>query len=370
MALEMTIELPNGRKIGPDEPCFIVAEIGQNHQGDAYTALRLITMAHEAGVDAVKLCKRHIPSDLTRAAYNAPYPGPQSFGPTYGKHREALELSIEEYTHLQERMRYNEYPEVFFATACDQKSVDKLEEHIKPPMYKIASRDLDNLPLIEYVARLGKPVVLSTGMARSEREIELALDAVHRDRYTGGPPVVLMHCVSKYPLPDDEAMLSQIDRLRKEFGCLVGYSDHTIGIHIGQAAVQSGAVMIEKHITLARAMPGTDHAGSLEPDGLKKFVRNIRATYRATWDSPIDQTEIEANRRKLGRSLVSARAIRPGETITEDMLCLKSPGDGIRWVQRDRVVGHVARVLIPADVTIQNSDVMSKTPETPIHTGP
>ncbi len=365
----MKIELPNGRKIGSDEPCFIVAEIGQNHQGDAYTALRLITMAHEAGVDAVKLCKRHIPSELTRAAYNAPYPGPQSFGPTYGKHREALELSIEEYAHLQERMRYNRYPEMFFATACDQKSVDELEEHIKPPMYKIASRDLDNLPLIDYVARLGKPIVLSTGMHGCISEIRKGIDAVRRHHNR----LVVMHCESKYPLPDAEACLALIPIYRRSFDVLVGYSDHTVGIHASQFARAMGAVMIEKHITLARCMHGTDHAGSLEQEGLRKFVRNIRFVDEQLYARKLvirDYDAIETNRKRLGRSLVSARAIRPGETITEDMLCLKSPGDGIRWADRSQIVGHVARVLIPADVTIQNSDVMSKTPEAPIHTGP
>ncbi|MHC4181609.1 MAG: N-acetylneuraminate synthase family protein, partial [Planctomycetota bacterium] len=160
-----TIELPNGRKIGPGEPCFIVAELGQNHQGDVYTAVRMLKMAHEAGVDAVKLCKRDIDSDLTRAAQMEPYTGPQSFGPTYGEHRRALELSADDYKHLKERMRYNEWPEILFSTVCDQKSADEVEAAIDPPLYKIASRDLDNLPLLDHVASFCKPMILSTGMA-------------------------------------------------------------------------------------------------------------------------------------------------------------------------------------------------------------
>jgi len=351
------ITLPNGRKIGPGQPCFLVAEIGQNHNGDVYTALRLAGEAAKAGFDAVKLCKRHLPGEMTLAMANEPYSGPQSFGPTYGRHREFLELPIADYKHLQERIRYNGWDLALFATACHPVSVDELEREIDPPLYKVASRDLDNLPLIERIARTGKPIVLSMGMARGPEEIGAALNTIlpHHDQ------IVLCYCVSKYPTPDEDTFLGALADLREMFGVLVGFSDHSVGIHLAQAAAVLGAVYIEKHVTLARAMKGSDHAASLEQAGMEKLVRNIRSVERSMrgqlWGAL--SREVQRNRRRLGRSIVSARMIRAGETITEDMLCLKSPGDGIPWAKREKLLGQKARRIVPADMTLVWEDVMA-----------
>lgn len=338
-----------GRKIGPQEPCFIVAEIGQNHQGDVYQAVRLLKAAHDAGCDAVKLCKRDIPSDLTRAARDAPYSGPQSFGATYGQHREALELSAAEYRHLKDRMRYNEWPEVLFASACDRKSVDVLEEAINPPLYKVASRDLDNLPLLDYLARLNKPLFVSAGMAR-QGDIFAALNTIYRHHNK----VVLLVCTSEYPTPAEHVGLNRIREYREQHGCLVGWSDHTTGIVAAQAAATLGAVVVEKHLTLSRAMRGTDHAASLEPDGMARLVRNIRLIEEMRHSPLLDFD----TRHKLGRSIVSARDIQPGEVIEESALCLKSPGSGLPWYDRGKLIGKSARRFIPADSTLQLSDVL------------
>ena len=349
----MQIELPNGRKIGDGQPCFVVAEIGQNHNGDVYTATRLMAAAHDAGADAVKFCKRHIPSDLTREARNAPYTGRNAFGPTYGTHREALELSPENYAHLLSRSIYNEWPAVFFSTACDKRSVDDLEKAIDPPMYKVASRDFDNLPLLEHIARLDKPVVLSHGFH----------DAI-------GPPletirqyhdqIVVLCCTSEYPCPEEHVGLDGLAEMRKRYGVLVGLSDHTPGIVAAQAASCLGACMVEKHLTLSRAMQGTDHACSLEPKGLQKLIENIRSQERMMHME--DTVDISSARNKLGRSLVSAVDIPPGVVIQERHLTLKSPGDGIRWRDRHLVIGRVARRSIPADVTLDLSDVIEPRP--------
>jgi sialic acid synthase SpsE len=347
------ITLPNGLKIGEGEPCFIVAEIGQNHQGDAYTALRLMQAAHEACVDAIKFCKRHVPSDLTEAARDAPYPGPQSFGATYGEHREALELSAREYAHLRERLEYNEWPEILFATVCDQHSVDDIEAALDPPLYKIASRDLDNLPLIDHVAMLRKPIILSTGMAEPG-EIDAALATIR----AWHSKIVVLHCTSQYPTPDCAVHLDRMAKLREVYGVLVGLSDHTPGIVAAQAAATLGAVVIEKHVTLSRAMKGTDHAASLEPDGIRRLVRNVRAVETMRAGCVHGLRPIQAARKKLGRSLVTARTIEPGETITEDVLCLKSPGDGIRWRNRHLAIGRIAQVRIPEDTTIRLPDLL------------
>jgi sialic acid synthase SpsE len=343
------IELPNGRKIGPGQPAFIVGEIGQNHNGDAYAALRLTQAAVEAGCDAVKLTKRHIPSDLTKEARDEPYPGPNSFGRTYGKHRCMLELSIDEYAALRNRIRYNNWPITLFATACDRVSLDELENRLDPPLYKVASRDLDNEPLLEAIAATCKPVILSTGM-HGLVVLGRALEIIrHRQQ------VVVLYCISRYPTEDHYVDLRRIDEIRRTYGISVGFSDHTVGIHLAQAAVQAGAVMIEKHITLARAQKGTDHAASLEPEGLKRLVRNIRSAEHSLSGKPMFPSVHEA-RNKLGRSLVTTRPIAKGERIRNEDLCLKSPGVGMPWGMRDVVIGRRAAADIPADFTLLPGD--------------
>jgi len=344
------------RLVGDGRPCYIVAEIGQNHNGDAYTALRLITQAANAGCDAVKMCKRHIPSDLTAAARAKPYEGPQSFGATYGEHRQALELPISDYKHLKDRIHYNEWPLVLFSTVCDLRSLEEMEEHVNPPLYKIASRDLDNLPLIEAVAKTYKPVILSTGFARSDHDVANALDVVRSHHLN----VVLLYCVSLYPAPDEAVCFRQMEHYRDTFDVLVGFSDHTVGIHLAQTAVTLGACVVEKHITLARAMKGTDHAASLEPEGLRKFVRNIRGSERAcnlsmcyaTSPTPPVLAERERNYEKLGRSLTSRGWIRAGAVLVEADVCLKSPGSGIQWSDREKAFGRRVREHIRPDSTI------------------
>jgi sialic acid synthase SpsE len=350
----MLIELPGGRKIGDGHPCFVVAEIGQNHNGDVYTATRLLKVAHDAGVDAVKFCKRDLQSELTTAARNAPYPGAQSFGATYGEHRAALELSPDEYRHLKDRMRYNRWTEVMFATACDPQSVDDLEEAITPPLYKVASRDLDNLPLLRYLARLGKPVILSTGMARGDDEIRDALEILQ----DGGCPVVVMVCTSEYPTPNEHVGLWRLAEYRQKFGRLVGLSDHTPGITAGIVASALGACVVEKHLTLSRAMKGTDHAASLEPEGMRRMVEKIREVEvmmrRGT------MPDVLAARDKLGRSWVTARPIEAGQRISLCDLTLKSPGTGVPCYELSKILGKPARRALPADVTIQPSDVTQR----------
>lgn len=343
-----TIELPGGQRIGEGEPCFVVAEIGQNHQGDVYTAVRLCKAAADAEADAVKFCKRDIASDLTAAAANEPYNGPQSFGTTYYEHRRHLELSPADYEHILGRIGMNDWPQAMFATACDIESVADIETAIAPPLYKIASRDIDNEPLLRCVAKLGKPVVLSSGMGTMQ-EIGAAIEIVraYHDR------IILLQCRSEYPTADADVGLGRIRRYREFFNVLTGLSDHTPGIVAAQAGATLGAVMVEKHMTLARAMKGTDHACSLEPDGIKRLVRNIRLGEAMAGEPKNNDAP---SRLKLGRSLTTTRVIPQGSTVTEDAVCLKSPGTGVRWSERGHVIGHVAKVTLASDVTIMAGD--------------
>ena len=343
------IEITPTRRIGDEEPTFIIAEVGQNHNGSMVIARELIDNIAFHKADSVKFCKRDIPSELTKAAYDQPYYGPQSFGKTYGKHRECLELSKLQYKELQ--IYAESKGPIFFATACDAKSVEDLEE-VGVPLYKVASRDLTNLPLLDVIARTGKPVILSSGMDAME-EIGEALDTVRRHHNK----IVLLQCTSSYPTAYREVNIRVMRTLRQEFDVLVGMSDHTVGIMAPVVAAAMGAVVVEKHVTLARHMKGTDHACSLEPDGLRRVVRDIRHMEEAMGDGVKRVTEnVAGARRKLCRSLVSKVAIPAGTVLAEEMLCLKSPGGGLLWRERGQVVGKRARRDIPADVTLAEAD--------------
>ncbi len=340
------MEIQIGRSIvGDGKPTYIIAEIGQNHQGDVYQATRLCAVANECGVNAVKFCKRDLSCEMTAAMGDAPYVNGNSFGETYRAHREALELNEREYRHLKERIRYNEWSLDMFASVCDLPSVD-LMERVGVPAFKIASRDIDNIPLIRRVASTHLPVILSTGMSDIS-EIEQAV-AVIQKHHTD---IVIMQCTSQYPTENQDVNLRAIDELRRAFGLPVGLSDHTPGIKAAVNAINHGACMIEKHFTFSRSAKGTDHAASLEPKGLRQLVEGIRITEEQQGDG-IKAMRRDATTRKLRRSLVSVRRIEAGQTVTEDCVCLKSPGTGVAYRDRKVIVGKVAVVDIPENVTI------------------
>jgi sialic acid synthase len=344
----LSIEL-NGTPVGNQYPTYIIAEIGQNHNGDVRVAKKLIDMAVSCGANAVKFQKRDIPSELTKEAYNKPYDNPNSFGKTYGEHRIFLEL--DEAQHLELKEYAVAAGITYFCTPCDVPSVELLER-IGCPFYKVASRDLTNIPLLERLGKTGKPVIISTGMA-DFNDIDDALKAIG----SGPEGIIIMQCTSEYPCKLENVNLRAMDTLRKKYGHLVGLSDHTSGVIISAAAAVLGAIMIEKHITLDRTMKGTDQPGSLEEAGLKKLVDYIRATEIAMGDGIKDvNPATQAAKEKLARSLTSRVLIPQGTIITEDMLTLKSPGTGLKWAQRDRIIGKKAIADIEADITLTEAD--------------
>ncbi len=299
--------------------------------------------------DAVKFCKRHIPSDLTREAYERAYDSPHSFGPTYGRHREALELSIGQYAELKAYAESRGL--MFFATACDRHSADELKE-LGVELYKVASRDLTNLPLIEHLAQTENPLILSCGMD-SLPEIAEAVETVRRyhDR------LVLLQCTSAYPTAYQDVNLRALDQLRRRFGILTGLSDHTPSGVAAIASAARGAVVIEKHVTLDRGMRGSDHAASLELDEFSAMARDIRNVELALGDGlKRVPPSVSAAQGRLARVLVSAVALRGGQRVSEEMVCLKSGGPGLSWRQRGRIVGRVARCDVPADVVLKEGD--------------
>jgi len=339
------------RKIGEGYPVFIIAEIGQNHNGSMDIAKKLIDQAAHDKVDAVKFCKRHIPSDLTKEKYNQPYLNPNSFGETYGKHREFLELSKEQYKELKQYAESKGL--IFFASVCDIQSADDLDE-IGVEMFKVASRDLTNKPLIEHLAKKGKPIFLSTGMS-DLKDIERTVNLI-REYHN---KILLFHCTSEYPCPYDHLNLKALISLKNKFNLNVGMSDHSIGIMAACAAAVMGAVAVEKHVTLDRHMKGTDHIGALDPPGMERLVVWIRNYEKALGDGIKSLSNQEMSTKiKLARSIVSSRDLKKGEILTKDMITAKTHTVlGLNPFDEDKILGKRLRRDINADNLILDEDV-------------
>lgn len=331
------------RPLGTGLPCLIAAEIGQNHDGSMKNAMSLIDMAIDAKCDAVKFQKRDINCELTVAAQNKPYRTRNSFGKTYGEHRRRLELSESQHSEL--RQYAEEKGITYFCTACDLPSVEMMLR-IDNPVFKIASRDLTNIPLLEYIGGTGKPTILSTGMS-DMHEIASALEAL------GTSNVLLTHCVSQYPTDLANVNLRAMATLAQEFSLNIGLSDHTIGATTAIASVAMGACFIEKHITLSRRMRGTDHAVAMEEPELRQMVNAIREVELAMGDGVKRcLPDVRSARDKLARSLTTMVTVPAGTVLSDEHVVLKSPGDGIAWKDRHSVIGKRARLEIPADTTL------------------
>jgi sialic acid synthase SpsE len=341
------------RSIGHEQPVFVIAEIGLNHNGDPELATQLVRTAAACGVDAVKFQKRETRALLTREMYDSPYSAWYSYGDTYGEHREALELSIDELAKLKELAE--SLGVVFFASAWDLPSVDACEE-LGIDLYKVASADVTNTPLIERLAATGKPLIMSTGMStEDEQAAAVAAVRVRHDR------LVLLHCVSTYPSEFDEINLLTIPWLRERFGCPVGYSGHERGIAVTAAAVSLGACAVERHFTMDRTMKGPDHAASLEPPGMMKLVRDVRAIERARGSARRDLLPRErAVREKLAKSIVAARALRAGQVLESTDLVAKSPGGGLSPSALPTLLGRVLTRDIDADERVGIDDLAGK----------
>ncbi len=268
---ELTID---GTLINDESDCYVIAEIGHNHQGDLKQCEKLFLAAKEAGANAVKLQKRDNRTLYSPEMYASPYTGRDSYGRTYGEHREALEFSRADYEALQ--FYAAGIGITFFATAFDIPSADFLAD-LHMPAIKIASGDLTNPPLLDHIAQIGMPVILSTGGGS-----ELDLEAAHMG-FAG--PLAILQCTSGYPAAYDELNLSVIKTYRKYYHRnVIGYSGHDNGIAMAVVAYALGARIIEKHFTFDRSAKGTDHAFSLEPQGLAKMVRDLRRAKLAMGD--------------------------------------------------------------------------------------
>lgn len=336
-----------GRTVGSGAPCFIIAEAGVNHNGDEALAKRLIDAAALAQADAVKFqtfkAERIVTVRATKATYQRHSPH---------DHESQLEmlrrLELSEATH-QELMRYaHERGIIFLSTPFDEASADFLEA-LGVPAFKLASGELTNLPFLSHVARKGTPLIMSTGMS-TLAEVETALEAVYG---TGNRQVVLLHCVSTYPANPRDANLRALQTMANAFRVPVGYSDHTPGVEVAVAAVALGACVIEKHVTLDRRLPGPDHRASLEPEALVALVRGIRSVEAALGHGRKEPAASEANTAAVARkSLVAAKDIATGSTVTADSIAIKRPGTGLPPAMLEQVVGRIATEDIPADTVL------------------
>ena len=322
---------------------YIIAEIGQNHNGDLNIAKKIIDQLDRYPYDeitgnrfnkvnAIKLTKRDLSEELSKEGMQRPYNGPNSFGDTYGKHRKFLELSYEEHVELGEYIKSKGFE--FVETLCSVKCL-RLLDMVKVDKIKVASRDLTNIPLIKALSKRPEPIILSTGMA-DEKDLLNALKILKPKKN-----ISILHCLSQYPAEYANLNLNTIKYLTEKFWPhTIGYSDHSLGTHIPVAAVAMGANIIEKHVTLDVNMKGTDHPGSANIETFTKMVHDIRALEFSLGDIKIEcNSSVKSAKIKLERSLAFNKNLIKGDIIKEEDLHMISPGDGYKWEDRKLFIG-------------------------------
>jgi len=269
----MTAKVKIGdRFVGDGEPCFVVAEIGINHNGDLDIARKLISAAMLAGCEAVKFQKRTV--DVVYSKEELARPRESPFGDMNGDLKRGLEFGLEEYREIDDYCKSHKI--MWFASCWDESSVDFIEQ-FKPPCYKIASASLTDDQLLRYLRATGRPIILSTGMSTIE-QIDHAVEVL------GTKDLIILHCTSTYPSKPEELNLQCIQTLKERYDVPIGYSGHETGLSTSVAAAALGACLVERHITLDRAMWGSDQAASVEPHGFSRMIRDIRANEQSMGD--------------------------------------------------------------------------------------
>ena len=342
-----------GKKIGDGFPTFIIAEIGVNHNGDMDLARKLIDLAVEAGVDAVKFQNFNPQTGTSKftpkVSYQKENDGPEG---NYQTMLERLKITEDQTKMLAEYAA--EKGTIFLSTASDAESLEVLKK-VDPTAYKIGSPHITNLPLLKDTAKCGKPMIISTGMASYE-EID---EAIQICKEAGNEQIILLHCVSDYPTRFQDVNLNVITSLRERYPTLtIGYSDHTLGIEASTAAVVLGARVLERHFTLDKNLSGPDHKASLLPEEFTALVRAVRNIEQALGDGVKRRTAREEEVAKTARrSVVAHVGISAGTELTEEMLRMKKPETGIKPKYYWDLLGKRVTKDIEADRALQWADI-------------
>ena len=316
---------------------FVIAEAGVNHNGSLELAKKLVDAAKDAGADCVKFQTFVSKNIVSKNAVKAEYQKQQT-EPEESQHDmlKKLELSFNEFVELNEYCKSKDIE--FMSTAFDFDSIDFLDS-LEMDTWKIPSGDITNLPYLIKIAKLNKPVILSTGMSTIE-DIRSAIKALKEN---GAAEITVLHCTTEYPTPFEDVNLNAMNTIKEEFSVKVGYSDHTIGIEVPIAAVALGATVIEKHFTLDRNMKGPDHKASLEPNELKSMVDSIRHIELALGNGRKQPAESEKKNMAVARkSIIASKDIKAEEIFTDNNLTVKRPGDGISPMRWFDVIGKPA----------------------------
>lgn len=323
--------------IGEESKVFIVAEMSANHLQNFDNAVKIIKEAKKAGADAIKL-QTYTPDTMTLNIDNEYFRIKQG---TIWDNETFYDLYKKAYTPWDWHPKLKEIAEeeglIFFSTPFDKTAVDFLED-LDVPIYKIASFEITDIPLIEYIAKKGKPIILSTGIA-TLTDIELALNTI---RGQGNNQIVLLKCTSSYPAPVEDANLMTIPHMAQTFDCITGLSDHTRGISVPITSVAYGARLIEKHFTLDRSLGGPDASFSLEPDEFKHMVTAVREAEKAMGKISYTLTERQKRSREFARSLFVVEDVKKGETLTEENVRSIRPGFGLHPKHYREIIGKRA----------------------------
>lgn len=334
----------SGKIVGDGEPPFIIAEVGINHNGDISLAKKMIKEASKAGADAIKFQTHIADKEMIETSITADYIGESIFDLI-----KRMELSKDDHIELIDYSNQNGI--IFLSTPFSKEAVDLLSE-LGLPAFKIGSGELTNLPLIEYIAKKKKPIILSTGMSSLD-EIKESVNLIKKYN----DKLILMQCTSTYPTKYEDVNLGAIRILKDKFNTLVGLSDHSIGIYTSLGAVALGACVIEKHFTLSRDLPGPDQKASIEPDELADLVIGANAIFRALGSNKKvidDELPVQQFARE---SVVSTVSIPKGTIIKKEMVWVKRPGTGIPAKYLNNIIGKIATKNIDKNNVIKFEDI-------------
>jgi N,N'-diacetyllegionaminate synthase len=341
------------RRVGGDAPCFVIAEAGVNHNGELALAHRLVDAAADAHADAIKFqtfdADALASADAPKAAYQLARSGADE------SQREMLRrLELTREAHIELKRHAEARGILLLSTPFEERSADFLEQ-LDLPAFKVGSGEITNLPFLTYLAKKGRPLLVSTGMSELE-EVEAAVEAIAR---AGNPPLALFHCTSSYPAPESAVNLRAMGTLASRFPVPVGYSDHTLGTAIPWAAVALGARLLEKHLTLDCALPGPDHAASMEPRDFTELVAGVRRIEAGLGDGRKTVQPCERETQRVARkSLFAARELRAGETLDEQSLLCRRPGVGMSPARLAGLIGRKLSRTVAADTMLQESDLL------------